>query len=287
MTLLANRQVRLTFDGGIVSDELRTAFRVRKTLTPEINTAEIHVYNLNKTNRGFLKRRRELGHEIELSAGYEQAFGKIYQGRTNYITHVHANRIDWITTLICGDGIEAKEVFINEAFGPGTQVFDVVLTIAQATGLDFTALLPLRGLFSQSQTVTFQSGYTTTGNALDALNTLLIGVGGVRWTIIDGTIYVIPKNGVIYPGAVTVLNSNTGLIGSPTRTETGFIARALLDPRIQVGSLVNVVSREFALTGRVDVAEYTGDTWANDWYVDIECTDISDPLLDDLDYLLV
>lgn len=287
MTLLANRQARLFIDGQFIPEELRLAFRARKTLTPEINTAQVSVYNLSKTRRGLLKNVPGVGHDVELSAGYAQAFGKIYQGKTTYIAHAHSNRVDWISTLTCGDGAEAKEVFINEAYGPGTKVFDVVIQLATATGLDFTALLPLAGLFNQAQTVTFQSGYTTTGGALEALNTLLVAVGGVRWTIIDGTIYVIPKNGVIFPGVVNVLNGNTGLIGSPTRTERGFLARSLLNPKIQVGSLVNVVSREFTLTGRVDVAEYSGDTWGNDWYVDIECTDITDPLLDDLDYLLV
>lgn len=284
--LLANRKWSVTIDGQPVNEDFRMSFHVRKTLTPAINTAEIKIWNMPKNVRGQLKRRKGEGHRIQLSAGYLAAYGSIFQGVTEYISHDHSDRINWVSSLVCGDGAEAREVFINEAFGPGTTVADVVLTIAQATGLDFTALLPQLSLFSQSQTAVFQSGYTTVGNAIQALNTLLIAVGGFRWTIEDGSIFVIPKNGVMYPGLVYVLGKNTGLVGSPSRTEIGFNARALLNPNIKIGSLVQAVSREGNYSGRVDAIDYRGDTYGNEWYADLECRDIADPLLDDLDYLI-
>lgn len=125
---------------------------------------------------------------------------------------------------------------------------------------------------------------------------------GATWSIQNGKINVIPLDGYL-PGEAVVLNSATGLIGRPEQTADGLRLRCLLNPKIQVGGLIQVDNesinqtvqkdgqgpsegnamlpynqyaglQQFAtITNdgvyRVFVVEAKGDTRGQDWYLDI------------------
>ena len=122
---------------------------------------------------------------------------------------------------------------------------------------------------------------------------------GSSWTINKGKVDVLPLSGY-KPGEAVVLTSQTGLIGRPEQTNDGIRARCLLNPRIDVGALVQIDNRSINLTlnqspsqapvpfnqwtgiqnlasvtadgiYRVYVAEHKGDTRGQEWYTDLTC----------------
>lgn len=122
------------------------------------------------------------------------------------------------------------------------------------------------------------------------------------WSISNGILNVIPTDGYL-PGDAVVLNSRTGLIGRVEQTNQGMTARCLLNPKIQVGGLVQIDNASINKTMsennaalpvgqqrydkyagidyladvsadglyRVYVAENLGDTRGVEWYTDLVC----------------
>lgn len=122
------------------------------------------------------------------------------------------------------------------------------------------------------------------------------------WWIQNGQIQVIPTTGFL-PGDAIVLTSKTGLIGWPRQTEQGIEMRCLLNPSIKPGTRVQIdnsavleadlnvsfASSAAAASGflpsvqddglyRVIVCEQRGDTRGNDWYCDLICVGLNQPI---------
>lgn len=122
---------------------------------------------------------------------------------------------------------------------------------------------------------------------------------GGTWSIDNETIHITPLSGV-RSTKVTVLDSNSGLIGTPEQTLNGVEAVCLLNPDIEVGSVVKIdnarINQLFqqnpkegpipfnqyagvqnlatvAADGlyRVYVVEHEGDTIAGPWYSRLTC----------------
>jgi hypothetical protein len=122
---------------------------------------------------------------------------------------------------------------------------------------------------------------------------------GTRWSIQNGVLTLVPITGYL-PGTVININSSTGMIGTPEATEQGVIVRCYINPLIQIGQAVqlltsdiqqtlvvqselagaSITSNQFIATVpnnaptalfRVIVAEHKGDTRGNDWYTELTC----------------
>jgi hypothetical protein len=113
----------------------------------------------------------------------------------------------------------------------------------------------------------------------------------------------IVKNGQSAPGAAIVLNSTTGLIGMPTQTIQGIMARCLLNPAIHCHSQVQINQTDIQggttpinVTGTNELgnqflapiaadglylvyrADIHGDTRGNEWYQDLGTVALNTPL---------
>lgn len=118
---------------------------------------------------------------------------------------------------------------------------------------------------------------------------------GLRWSIQNGELVAVPITGY-RPGEAVILSSTTGLIGVPRATYGGVTVRALLNPLIRIGCLVQIAQADISQIAyqryglsyakgaapsatpttaagfyRVMQAEFVGDTRGQDWYVDMIC----------------
>jgi hypothetical protein len=122
---------------------------------------------------------------------------------------------------------------------------------------------------------------------------------GATWSIQDGKLQMIPLTDYL-PSQAVQLNSLTGLIGFPEQTDEGIRIRTLINPRIRVGTLVQINNKEINQTiqqnpnavplrydqwagiqqlarvtedgyYRVFVAEHHGDSRGQPWYSDLIC----------------
>jgi hypothetical protein len=96
---------------------------------------------------------------------------------------------------------------------------------------------------------------------------------GYSWSIQDGKFQLLGPEETLGDQAF-LLTTATGLVGIPEAGEDGLVkARSLLQPEILPGKLVELQAESLdAVNGayRVEKATFIGDTWGNDWYVDIE-----------------
>lgn len=281
MVLLAKRVGSVRINQETVIRNHRFEFSITKTLTPEINEATVQFSNLPRS----LRRQLVKGTRFEVFAGYEERQARIFTGRA---THVDSRKEGhtWFSTLTCGDGAEAQKVFVNESYAAGATVVDVVRALVAKLPIDATNLETkiAEGLFDGSQRLNLQNGYVTQGQALDALNKIIVGAGGVRWSIQDGELIFLPRNGLLSQPVEKV----TPILESPRSLEEGGVAvRTLLNTAFRPGAPVVVSQDDLHVEGRVERLVYSGDTRGNAWFCDLEVTNVTDPDFSDLDALLL
>jgi hypothetical protein len=115
---------------------------------------------------------------------------------------------------------------------------------------------------------------------------------GCEWNIEDGKLNFVPLTSYI-PGQAVVVNSNSGLIGTPTQTTGGIEVRSLLNPFIKAGGQIVIDNSSLATMNQhmpilgqpIEVVAGTdrdghykalcvhhrGDTRGQDWYTDMIC----------------
>lgn len=280
MGALFNRQFALNAGGlGIATsstdtDEihptLRIAFRVERTAQKEPSPAEITIWNLSKDSRKFIE---GIADPVTLEVGYAGSLFRIFGGD---LLHAATQRqgVDWVTKLQLHDGGKAfRTARINESLAPGVSLTDAIKKAAGALGL------PLGNLESHTTnkrgtTNVFSRGISLQGKAEQQLDKLL-KLAGYEWSIQDGQLQVLEPSEVL-PDEIVVLNSDSGLIGSPEsareeKTKQSFVkARSLIQPGLFPGRIVRIEGLAVSGDYKIDRALFTGDSGGAEWYCDIE-----------------
>jgi hypothetical protein len=251
------------------SEDLDITFKVTRTLRATAGTCDLKVYGLTAAHRHEAQStRRAL---VRVSAGHV-ATGTplLFQGNV-HTAATEREGPDWISHLVAGDGIYAvAQARAARSFGPDARVEEVARYLAGAMGVGLGNVLPaLRTARLDRLGDTFPQGTTAHGYAATELTSLL-AASGLTWSIQGGVLQVLPRGQALQRQAVR-LSGDTGLVGSPALGQHGVVkVKALLQPDLVPGQLVQVDSLVLAGTYRVEKAEYTGDTRGNDWYAALD-----------------
>lgn len=253
---------------------LRTQFRVELTDQKEPNQAEISIFNLASQSRTRVQKKGVLS---KIEAGYIGNTSLIFRGNLDYGTTTKQGT-DWVTSLQSSDGgPQFRGSRINTSFTQGTSIVDAIKAAAEATGLGLGNLATelTKGL-PRTTAVQFVKGLVVSGVASQELDKLLKRAG-FNMSIQQGQIQLTRGSEPIDPSVAVVLQSGTGLIGSPEAGDDGkLVARSLLQPQLLPGHLIRLKSGlragVFEIDGffRIDKVTFTGDTWGGDWYADCE-----------------
>lgn len=275
--------------------ELRFRFKTENSDKQAPNTIYLRVYNLSKQTA------TKIGGEystIIVQAGYETGkYGAIFFGSIKQVEVGKERSVDAYVDIWAADGdIWYNGALLNKTIAAGASQEDVLNTIVSATapgGGKIKLATDAPGIVGAAQGVanTLSRGKVLFGLARDyaadwARNT------GLRWSIQNGELTVVPITGY-RPGEAVVLSSSTGLVGIPVATYGGVNVRALLNPLIRIGCLVQIAQDDInRITSqkiglgystpsatpttsagfyRVMQAEFVGDTRGNEWYVDMIC----------------
>lgn len=248
---------------------LDISFFVEKTLTPEPNTAEIKIWNLNPSNRKTLQDQKHI--PVLLKAGYQNSVGLLFKGD---LTEVFSQREgpDWVTTVRSGDGLVAlRSAQIQQSFKAGTSAFDVLKSIAKTLGISTgDALNKLERLGLKN----LDNSMAISGNSMQQLHQALKPLG-LEASIQDNALQILVSKQALEQTAV-LLSPETGLLGFPQFSNHGVLrAQALLNHELFPGRKIKLETREikeplFAIQ-RVN---FRGDTAGLDWTVDIEALKI-------------
>lgn len=277
---------------------LRIKFSIKRTDSATPNSADIRVYNVSDTTAlallaaltpetdGILQ--NTIG-QVILQAGYNNDFGVIFQGNIWQIILGRESATDTFVDIIAGDGANAYNFAImnntiDVSANQGTTQSDQVNAIASVTkplGVDLGYVQNLAGS-------SLPRGKVMYGNANKYLRAVSQNTNQT-WSIQNGKINFIPVNSYL-PGTVVTLTSKTGLIGTPQQTNVGLNIKCLINPFIQVGTLVNINEASVAqfkidpsAKGTANLPaprtqdgiyyvmtiEHSGDTRGQEWYSSI------------------
>lgn len=270
---------------GLDLSGLRVKFAIKKSDAQTPNSAEIRVYNLAEETANRI--RREFT-RVTLQAGYESNFGVVFDGNIKQIRIGRENGTDSYLDIAAGDGDDAYNyAVVNTTLAAGATQRDQI----NASSAALSSRGVGDGFIDSTPPAKLPRGKVMYGMARNYLRQSA-EASEASWSVQDGKLQLVKLTGVL-PNQAVVLNSKTGLVGTPEQTNDGIKARCLLNPNLKIGGKVqineddvaqakientdknNPVNKPAAIEKdgfyRLLVVEHSGDTRGNDWYSDLVC----------------
>ena len=249
---------------SIVINNLRVTFSIKKTLSSEPNTAEISVYNLNASNRNLITSKQY--HFLELSVCYkEDVLRLIFCGDILTVENKLTGQ-DIITTMRCGDGHRAyTEKTIVKTMQKGQKDSDFLNEAVSSFGVQ-------KGAIDLPHDRVLPRGKVMMCDTREAMHKIAIN-NNADWSIQDDQLVVIPKDKALANNEGWVISRNTGMIGSPKKSNEGLEVTTLCNPHYRIGSLVRVESKLTEYNGdyKVKSIEHNGDLYGTNWHSKLVC----------------
>lgn len=216
----------------------------RNTLT-SANVCSIRVFNLSQNNRSQIRKDISNYGElrfIELKAGYDLNLPVIFTGNVSQAWSVREGT-NFITQIESFDGGFAfANGQTNIPIPAGTKQASIVRNLASTLpGVTVGTIGNIPGTLSR--------GNTHSGNTLSILQTLT--GGGIF--IDNGKVNVL-GNSECLEGEIKIINSQSGLLGTPVREQTILTFDILFEPRVAVGQIIQLDSLE----GGPNAANFNG-----------------------------
>lgn len=246
---------------------LRVQFKVTRTSSKEPNEAAVSIYNLAPETRVALQEKDIL---TQIECGYADNVHQIFLGRLDYARSFREGA-DWVTSFQSTDGGRAfRKSRINLSLKGPVKPERVLDEIGKSMDLDLGNLKQKVAEGGPRKAVkSFLGGFVASGKA-EAELTKITNTMGLQWSVQDEQLNVLAPDETLGTLA-RVLSPATGLIGSPEPGDKGRItARCLILPNLIPNSRVKIEAREIEGFYKVEKVTYTGDTWGNDWYSDLE-----------------
>lgn len=240
-------------DKEFTNDDFTIDFDIPFSTTEEPDISEIQIYNLSKDS---ISRIRSRGYII-VNAGYEGDVGSILTGKIESV-ETEWSGVDKITTIKVSDGgLEWRNATIQKTYKAGTKASAIMADLASIIGLEVAEIKP-------KSDISYKLGKSISGDVSAALKAIVRDTNSKMY-ISKGRVYIRDKN----RGTITgfVLDSDSGLIGSPERVEEEedektiikYNVVCLLNHKISTDSLIEVKSREINGRFRVESGRHTGD----------------------------
>ena len=251
-----------------VRPTLRVQFEAEATGERFTNSCSLSIYNLGRNHRAFVERPRVL---CILEAGYVGHLKRIFTGDLRRTLSVKDN-VDWISKIEIADGgKQYSESRVQRSFPAGTFIAQIAIDIAETMGIgigNLREVLAAGGFRNAGGRV--PTGFVASGKSADQLERVLAPLG-LKWSLQNGVLEVTNGLQSLRPEKAILFSKETGMIGSPTVGEDGILrAKKLLDGDVRPNRLVEVRSLTINAFYRVARVVYKGDTWGQDWFVQVE-----------------
>lgn len=256
--------------------DLRCVFKVSKTMSGSGNQAQVMIYNLAPNSENKIIKN---GTRVIIEAGYMTGqYGLIFDGDAIQPLRGREDNVTKTLEIISQDGdLFLNKALSNETRAAGMTPADQIQAMVGKGDPNITL-----GCVSENLSQTrLPRGKVLFGQPKDILHRLAVSEEALFY-INDRTInFVKPMD--LPPGEVISLTPTTGLIGTPEETDDGVKARSLLNPMINLNTLVHIDTSRMKESKtlakklgngifKVVSLEHTGDTHNNDpWYTDINC----------------
>lgn len=263
--------------------EMRCVFKITRSLRSVPNTAELSIYNLNEDHRKSLEQMPDRPNNVtlkqaiaaphiypmlQIEAGYSSGTHLLYLGEVR-TAHSVIEGASIVTKLATGDGEkEQQQSRINVPIGAKASI-DIALTaLVSALGIgegNLRAMLSKVKLNDASNM--YVKGGVLSGSASNEMDAFCKSAN-LDWSIQNGQLLLLNRTAPIATQGI-VLNSDTGLIESPSIDNKGIVSfKTLMIPNLEPGRRVVFDSKFVKGEYRVDDCTYTGDTEGKEWYID-------------------
>ena len=240
--------LRITTKGGRnISVQLPFAitFDITKSTLPTANCLQLRIFNLPRNIRDQV--RFDISamtdrQELAFKAGYQSLtknlndLPMVFMGSIKYAYSERVNHIDWVTTIECYDGgFAITNSEINDSFKRGENYrYSMEKVMAKLKGIR-------KGRISKkiiSEDDKILRDQSVKGFVFDILNENL----GTKWFIDNEIINVLDDDEAL-DGIFKFINVDTGLIGTPVRSETNIDFKMIFEPRLLLGQIINLQSK--------------------------------------------
>jgi len=225
----------------------------------EPNTGEVRIYNLSQDTISKITKDTA----IIVNAGYQNDTGTIFAGNIDEVI-IERNDIDEIVKLNVGDATDRwLNTKVNKSYKAGIKASQILNDITSLFGLEI-------GQISLTNDIVYKGGKVVSGSLSQTIKSIVNDCDS-KFTIVNGTI-IISTKGYGRTTAV-VLNSDTGLVESPTRLEqktndAEYKVRALLQNKVTTDSIIKVESSTLNGLCRVIRGKHIGND--NDYITEME-----------------
>jgi len=252
---------------------LRINFEITKSVLSFPNLAKITIYNPNEDTLSLLNKKYT---KIYLNAGYGDNMGLLFKGELRNLIPSKFG-VDRAVVIYAGDGErDWQNSLFNKTFTENVSIKaaieDVLKTFKETTiGI-------IEGIPDIADKLL---GHTLSGSSKDILDNFAEEYN-FDWNIQDGEITIAPTSEALLPDEAVLINSATGMIGSPTVTEIGADVTTLLNSKllpnrafkiesisvdIQLGNLFFRDIKKTTAEGIYKIQEviFKGDSREGDW----------------------
>jgi len=252
---------------GARVEGLRISFEIDKTSTSDQNFAKIKIWNLSEESKAYVTMKNSV---VILEVGYGPDTGELFKGDITKAS-VQRQGPDVITELECGDGhLALKNAKLDKSYIKGTPM--------RVVFMDAMAALKLEGIsISESglkiKDEVLQNGFTASGPVKGILDNLVAKMGK-KWSIQDNEFVMLDLDEDV-GGEAVVLSPDSGLVGNVVQVDGGVQFKALIQPELKPGKLVELWTRDIVATPfKIVKVKYQGDTHDNPWYANCEAIDV-------------
>ena len=248
---------------AIVIDNMRISFNIQQDVEGTAAPSVVRIYNLAEATERDINDKWTV---IRVSAGYSDRLDVVLDGE---ILKTDQGRfgLDRITNIMMTGKTATQTVAKVNGSWPGNNLLHNVLRdIVRDMGL---AIGPLNSVPND-----VVMDFAFDGLASRALDQLLRG-RLVTWYQQGNTVFFSQRNVADRNIAEFALNENNGLVGTPTRTDTGIKARMLLSGQVALGQILNMQSQ--ILQGRFKIVKlsHIGDNWTGSFVTELEASTLA------------
>lgn len=219
----------------VIKPPFTIEFDIKRDTLSSLNVASIRIYNLSEKTRSQIRKNQYdfgLYKKIRLDAGYGNNLSTIMIGNVTKASSVREG-VNFVTSIECYDGGFAfNNAFTSQQYPSGTANTSVVANLVDSLkpyGVDRGVIGELEGSTGRGNSY---SGATC--NILKELTGGAFFIDNQRANILGDNEYI--------EGDVTVINSSTGLLGTPKREEAYLIFDMLFEPKLAVGRKIKLKS---------------------------------------------
>lgn len=228
--------VRKNTGGDLVIEPPFTVeFDITRNYMASTSSSSIRIYNLSEKNRAELRKdylNTDVIKYMEFQAGYGKDLGLAVRGTVSHAWSVRQGT-NFITEIQSFDGGFAFQTAkFNKTYPEGTQRSTIINDMAsdlKQYGIDRGAIGQIDGALTR--------GNSYSGSTISLLRELT----GDSFFIDNGKVYVLGENEVI-EGSLKVINSASGLLGTPTRQNAQIVIEMIFEPRLQIGQAIRLES---------------------------------------------